>query len=91
MAGKPDSGIAMLNRIMQDNPKMNTLDAVNAMYGARTGAKQGTLSKDTAAGIWEKMSKAEKKEYGDFENFYQSRNNQLLSDTIPSGAIRPYQ
>ena len=91
MAGKPDSGIAMLNRIMQDNPKMNTLDAVNAMYGARTGVKQDTLSKDAASKLWEKMSKAEKKDYGDFENFYQTRNNRLLSDTIPSGAIRPYQ
>jgi len=89
-ANKPDSGIAMLNRIMQDNPKMNALDAVKAMYGARTGEKQGTLSRDTAARLWENMSKAEKKGYGDFENYYQTQNNQLLSGTIPEGAvIRP--
>jgi len=90
MAGKPDSGIAMLNRIMQDNPGMKTVDAIKAMYGARTGEKQGTLDRTTAAGIWEKMSKAEKKGYGDFENYYQTQNNQLLSGTIPEGAvIRP--
>ena len=90
-ANKPDSGIAMLDRILKDNKNMSVLDAVKAMYGARTEDKQNTLSRDAAAGLWEKMSKAEKKEYSDFENFYQTRNNRLLSDTIPSGAIRPYQ
>jgi len=90
MAGKPDSGIAMLDRILKDNKGMNTLDAVKAMYGAKTGEKQGTLSRDTAARLWEKMSKAEKKDYGDFENYNQTQNNQLLSGTIPEGAvIRP--
>jgi hypothetical protein len=89
-ANKPDSGIAMLDRILKDNKNMSVLDAVKAMYGARTGEKQGTLSRDTAARLWENMSKAEKKGYGDFENYYQTQNNQLLSGTIPEGAvIRP--
>jgi uncharacterized Zn finger protein len=89
-ANKPDSGIAMLDRIMKDNPKMSSIDALNAIYGARTGDKQNILSREAASKLWENMTKSEKKDYGDFENYYQTRNNRLLSGTIPEGAvIRP--
>jgi len=88
MVNKPDSGIALLNALK--DPKMM------ALYQEMNMAKKPTdnLDREKAATLWEKLSRNAKKDYGnDFETYYRSMNNQLLSATIPGqGAnIRPYQ
>jgi hypothetical protein len=59
------------------NPKLE------ALYG-KTG-KADVLDRDKAAALWEKLSRNEKaNKYGnDFETYYKTMNNQLLSATIP--------
>jgi hypothetical protein len=89
MANKPDSGIALLNALK--DPKMM------ALYQEMNMAKKPTdnLDREKAATLWEKLSRNEKREkYGnDFETYYRSMNNQLLSATIPGqgATIRPFQ
>jgi hypothetical protein len=48
-------------------------------------AKADVLDRDKAAALWEKLSRNEKaNKYGnDFETYYKTMNNQLLSATIP--------
>jgi len=59
------------------NPKLE------ALY-SKTG-KADVLDRDKAAALWEKLSRNEKtNKYGnDFETYYKTMNNQLLSATIP--------
>jgi len=56
---------------------------LEALYG-KTG-KADVLDRDKAAALWEKLSRNEKaNKYGnDFETYYKTMNNQLLSATIP--------
>ena len=77
MVNKPDSGIALLNALR--DPKMMEL------YQQMNLAKKptDTLDREKAATLWEKMSRSKQKEYGDFDTYYRTMNNQLLSATIP--------
>jgi len=85
MVNKPDSGIALLNALK--DPKMMEL------YQQMNMAKKPTdvVSRKDALEDFNKYPKLQR-QYGDFDTYYKSINNQLLSDTIPGqGAnIRPY-
>ena len=76
---KPDSGIAMLNAL-KDPANMAIYQK---MYESRNPTN--VLDRDKAATLWEKLSRKDKLDkYGnDFEMYYKSMNNNLLSATIP--------
>jgi hypothetical protein len=87
MVNKPDSGIALLNALK--DPKMMEL------YQQMNMAKKptDTLDREKAAALWQKLTRNEKKDYGnDFETYFRGMNNQLLSATIPGQGVttRPY-
>ena len=87
MVNKPDSGIALLNALK--DPKMMEL------YQQMNMAKKptDTLDREKAAALWQKLTRNEKKDYGnDFETYFRGMNNQLLSATIPGqgATTRPY-
>lgn len=85
MVNKPDSGIAMLNALK--DPKMMEL------YQQMNMAKKPTdiVSRKDAMEEFNKYP-ALKRQYGDFETYFKTVNNQLLSATIPGqGAVtRPF-
>jgi hypothetical protein len=76
---KPDAGIAMLNAL-KDPANMAIY---RKMYESRTPTD--VVDREKAAALWEKLSRNEKRnKYGDdFETYYTSMNNRLLSATIP--------
>lgn len=76
---KPDSGIAMLNAL-KDPANMAIYQK---MYASRNPTD--VMDREKAATLWEKLSRNEKRtKYGDdFETYYTSMNNRLLSATIP--------
>jgi hypothetical protein len=87
MVNKPDSGIALLNALK--DPKMMEL------YQQMNMAKKptDTLDREKAAALWQKLTRSEKRDYGnDFETYFRGMNNQLLSATIPGQGVttRPY-
>jgi hypothetical protein len=85
MVNKPDSGIAMLNALK--DPKMMEL------YQQMNMAKKPTdvVSRKDAMEDFNKYPSL-KRQYGDFETYFRTVNNQLLSATIPGqGAVtRPF-
>jgi len=74
---KPSEAIQLLNAL--GDPKM--MERYQAMNVAKRPVD--IISREKAAELWEKMSKSKQKEYGDFENYYRSRNNQGLYATLP--------
>jgi hypothetical protein len=46
-AGRPDSGMALLNRVLNENKGMSTVEALNAIAGAKN-PKLSTISPETA-------------------------------------------
>jgi hypothetical protein len=87
MVNKPDSGIALLNALKDPN--------MMALYQQMNMAKKptDTLDREKAAALWQKLTRNEKKDYGnDFETYFRGMNNQLLSATIPGqgATTRPY-
>jgi len=54
--------------------------------------KANLIPRDKALAQWEDLTRSKQQKYGDFETYFKTMNNQLLSDTIPGqGAnIRPY-
>jgi hypothetical protein len=84
MVNKPDSGIALLNALK--DPKMM------ALYQEMNLAKKPTdiVSRKDAMEEFNKYPSL-KRQYGDFETYFKTVNNQLLSATIPGqgAVIRP--
>jgi hypothetical protein len=85
-ANKPDGSVQLLQAL--GDPKLME------RYKEMQLSKRPTdvIARDKALTQWEDLTKSKQKQYGDFETYYKTVNNQLLSATIPGeGAnIRSY-
>lgn len=74
---KPGEAVQLLNVL--GDPKM--MERYQAMNVAKKPVD--IISRKDASELWQKMSRTEKKDYSDFEDFYRRRNNQGLYATLP--------
>lgn len=80
--GKPGETMQLLNALRKPG---ESLSDTYARMQTMQGLKKSTdlVSRGDALKQWEDLTKSKQNKYGDFESYYRTINNQLLSDTIP--------